>query len=539
MRSASSPLLLLLALAVPLPAQVIGITFENDNDARRYRKWMQQVNGRPMLVGEALSGLDVDMNTGILRKRASADRVALLVPDPARPDLLLYEIGRDGRRRMLSRRRTVDMGKDVLKHGIKLHWVLRYENLYGLHQDYLRRKKRVDELQEKLEAIKLGEPEWFEVYRKTLTEIDALAAWLRETVFPRAARKLQSIYKAKLKRLQDASSQTRLERHKNSLTDYEPPKRLLMSLSEKGAGGKWFGRQTSHLRLIAHGGVTAGSVDESLLLGERIIEGFRSRFVEPLLGPEDEDPVGDDLFVEFFLAPDNVALWNHIWTDYYGKSLPYRPEGAPLPSGYNGRFGTDGVEYVRHWRFKKDSDLQGIVANSLGQVLANRVYNRDATGSAPAWVIQGWGYWISFEYLSRNTVTTLEWRKGDYARAAPEAGEKPLEQGLRATFNERAVAHGRPMRDVFRMQLTEMNAVDLAKSWSVLDWLIVHHPDKLDPFLKASCRATGRNSRTNLEELRPKAEELFDVDGKTTDVYKRLDEMWMKVASQGQEREGG
>jgi hypothetical protein len=51
-------------------------------------------------------------------------------------------------------------------------------------------------------------------------------------------------------------------------------------------------------------------------------------------------------------------------------------------------------------------------------------------------------------------------------------GTKPTaEQGLRATFIDLALRHGPPVGRLMQLTLVDMEAGDVAKGWSVIEWL--------------------------------------------------------------------
>ena len=79
------------------------------------------------------------------------------------------------------------------------------------------------------------------------------------------------------------------------------------------------------------------------------------------------------------------------------------------------------------------------------------------------------------------------------------------------------------------MKLVEMEPPALAKSWSMVDFLVSEHREKVMPWLMAVCDESG-DGRTDLQRLRPRTEAIFAVDA-DRDVYAVLDAQWREYAS--------
>jgi hypothetical protein len=373
--------------------------------------------------------------------------------------------------------------------------------------------------------------------------MDSLIGWLRSTAFPDAAARLEKEFGAEMKRAGQAASDTRLEAAR-TLRQADIPKDLLEksgNFTQRSLG--WHGRQTQHIRIIATEEHPDSELDAGLLLAERIIESFRSKFVEPWMGLDEKDPVSDGLFQEFFLAPVDEDLGTRFLEEYYGFPLNPPRERSIKIEGHRRR-NARGTDYLHFSRYQPSRDLEGTVAHSLGHVLSNMVFNANRLSGQPDWIAEGFAYWVSFEHLSRNTDYCVAFNlpAKSYGRSGPDTKEglKPSETGLRAAFNELALENGPDLTRLFRILLVEMEAADLAKSWSFLDFLIAAHPDKLGPFLRACCECSDPHGLTDLERLRPAVESLFKTPpGK--DAFEILDGEWKKFArtvQKGERRSG-
>jgi hypothetical protein len=508
--------LLICALGALSPAQIIGV--ELTQDARRsYSKWLLEKNGRLMICGDPVEGFEWKPDKDTLT-RLGVKKVVIRVPDPAKPEA------------PLGPNRLVTIATDDLqKHDL----LLRHETCEGLRTEYLRKKERLEAARKMLTGPKPGSPQWFVAQRALLAEIDTLALWLRSTFFPVAAQKLEKEYGAEVKRQSAVASEARLEAAKK-VSPVEIPESLPLKTREFGGGEQgWHGRETQHLRIIAHQAVTDAALETALNFGERVIEGYRTQFVDPFLGPDDADPVPEGRIAELVLVPDHEDLANKLYEGWLGRSLGHPRDRTSKMKGHRGR---SGLAFHEFWRFGAEDDLEGIVAHGLGHDLASFHFARG--GTVPAWVDEGLAYWVSFEYLSRNTVTCFAFSlPAGYTRVADKEGEKKVERGMRAAFNEAALTKGPPLSDLLRMKLVEMTGADFAKSWSVVDYLLTAHKPKLQKLLRAAGAATDGEGRTNLETFRKTCEELFPgAPGR--DVYTEIDSLWKQFASTTQKSGG-
>jgi hypothetical protein len=503
----------LTAVAPPGAAQLVGLRVVGDA-VKKYKGQLFPRGADFYLVGDAVEGLDVNVATGKVDV-TGAKFVVICAPDVLKPDAPLYE-GRDnsGALKSVSARKLVVQRTEFNQTTL---WD-KVQTLTGLRDEYLRKKEEIEGRRKQLAALKMGTPEWFELQRRLLIDVDALVGWLRSTLFAPAADGWEKQYGAELKRAGAAASKSRLEESKK-IVDAEKPS----GLETVAPGLKWHGRQSKHVRMYAPGDVPAPRLDAALLVGERIIESFRTDFIDPELEADDRDPVPDELFVEFCVAPKDDQLAVAIWEKHYGERIG-EPREKTIKMSHRGRGGVGFLHLAKG--DEGGIDLDGYVAHSLGHDIANLAFNGRA--DMPAWIGEGFAYWISFEHLSRNSVTCFAFSMPTYARAAEKEGEKAVEQGLRAAFNALALAKGPSMSDLVQTPLVSMESAHLAKSWSVIDWLVTKEPKRLRRFIRAACVAQN-GDRTDLEKFRPKAMEIFEQhDG---NVYAAIDEAWKKYAA--------
>lgn len=502
-------------LLAPLSAQLVGLRIEPDAE-KKYKGVLRQRGAERWLVGDAVDGMKVD---GVNVKVTHDKFVVMCVADPAKPDAPLYDgEDKDGRKKVAEGRRVVVDRKDF-----KLTTVWdNVQTLTGLRLEYVRKKAEIDEKRKQLGALKLGTPEWFELQRATLVDVDGLVGWLKTTGFDAAAAIWEKQYGAEIKKAGGAASKTRLEESKR-VAKIDVPEGLVESTKAAGKGDqKWHAKSSRHVRMIAHGEVEGGRLDAALVTAERIIEAFRLDFIDPYLGPDDTDPIPEEVFVEYLFCPDEDAFCTHLWEKYYGKQCG-EPRDQTTKMNHRGQGGPGFLSLAKNG---SGGDLEGWVAHTIGHFLGNRAFNGDQ--DMPAWCGEGLAYWVSFEHLSRNSVTCFAWSKPEYARKGDPQGEKRVEEGMRAAFTSLALTQGPSMSDLFMTPLASMEPQHLAKAWSVIDWMFEKERPRLRQFLRAACAAHDRG-RTQSEKLRPTAMEIFEV--KSGDVYVDLEEKWRKFAT--------
>ncbi|HYC78484.1 MAG TPA: hypothetical protein VEI02_12730, partial [Planctomycetota bacterium] len=399
----------------------------------------------------------------------------------------------------------------------------RIQTLTGLRDEYLRKKTEIEAKRKQLASLKMASPEWFELHRTLLTDVDALCGWLRSTIFSAAAAQWEKAYGGELKKAGAAASKSRLEESKK-IAPFTDLARLEAVCHEAGKGGvKWHARQSKHIRIIAHTGIPIESVNNALTLGERIIEGFRTDFIDAFLEPEERDPIPEEMFEEYLFTPEDHDLGAVLWETFYGKKI-----GEPREKVYKlNRRGRGGRADFVHL-CKTETDLDGFVAHTIGHDLADLAFARGQ--ACPAWMGEGFGYWVSFEHLARNSITCFAFSMPTYAKAAEREGLKQTEEGMRAAFLALALSKGPSMSDLMQTPLVSMEAPDLAKAWSVIDWLVTIERKKLKPFLVGACESE-KDGRTNIESFRDDAMKVFDVT--SGDVYVQIDEIWRRFAASG------
>lgn len=196
-------------------------------------------------------------------------------------------------------------------------------------------------------------------------------------------------------------------------------------------------------------------------------------------------------------------------------------------SGTRSRF-SRGINYVDYWKSTTESDHQGMVAHGLGHALANIWFNNDGMNGAQPWLAEAVGYYISFEFLGRNSVTCKQFKKRTYARDPGAEGLKTVAQGQRAAFNELALRKGSSLDVLAQKTLYQMEDADLAKSWSMFDFIANKEGLKGILFLRSAC-ANARDKSTFIKSWMRESVEIFETKG--ANPISLLEKRWRDYAA--------
>jgi hypothetical protein len=513
---------LALAGAGPARAQLVGILLKPDA-AKKHEALLVARGSAHLLVGDPVAGLEIDVAAQAVNITGEK-QVVLCVADLAIPESPLYE-GRDKQ----GRPKPVDARKVVLsRRDVDVASVFDKDlTLTALRDEYLRRRGELDAKRKALASVAGGSAEWFALHRKLIAEVAVQAEWLRGGLFAPAAPRFEKEQADELKKAGAAASKARLD-EASKIVPAEVPADLAAKSKEGGKGDlAWKGRRTRHLVIFAPAAIKDAQIDAALQVGERLIESFRSTYVDPELGPDGTDPVPAGVFVEYCVVPDEDEFSGHVWEKHYGMTLA-KPRERSIkvnhfergPPGWRSTFRSDGK-----------ADLEGWVAHMLAHAMVNTTYNRCM--AVPTWIGEGFACRLSIEHLTRNSVTCIAFAMPTYAKSGAKEGTKALEEGLRGVLIALAMHKGPSLSVLQRATLVTMDDADLAKAWSFVDWLADKDARLLGEFVRAAVDARS-GEKVDLERFRPHLQRLFGrSDG---DVYDFLDAEWKKHAERRAEK---
>ena len=240
----------------------------------------------------------------------------------------------------------------------------------------------------------------------------------------------------------------------------------------------------------------------------------------------------EDVFIEFWFGPEDIKRYEGFWNEFYGSTIG-EPREQRLQAGGTRTRSVRGQNYVDYWKSKADSDHEGMVAHGLGHALANILYNNDGRMNQQDWMTEGLGYYISFEFLGRNSVTCKAFHRHEYGKPDKEEGLKTMALGQRASFNALALSKGRSLDQLATKKLYEMDDADLAKSWSMMDFVVSKLGEEGLLFLKSACYNSATQSGF-LTEWRSEAQEIFALGDR--DALGVIEDRWKAYAKQGQKK---
>ncbi len=509
-------------------AQIVGIRLTTPKIEKKYKKYLVEIDGENVICGEFKSGIKYEGGAvSIFGKKF----IELWVADPKSPEKVPYRL--DGAKKVQQGRKgVVKIARDHIPKSNYMKMVARDQTFFGLASEFRLRKEAIDASEAKVAGLKKASTEWFNAQRRLMGRCDRLAEWLSAGVFKKAAKTWRSKADKIRSLLKGDALAERKGKALKSVKSVDNPEDLA-EVSFKGKKFTFTTAESLHCRMICDIKIIPKKrAEELLVLAEKVIEGFRREFVDPF-AHEFEDTIPDKIFVEFFYMGDDIDLYDTYWQEFYGRQFSNTREQRLKTTGtrmQNAR----GNAYVHYSRFGNEGDFEGAVAHSLGHDLANVHFNDDHFRGTMDWLEEGCAYYISFEFLGRNTVTCYQFKRGKYDSQPGAEGLKTLQTGQRASFNALALKAALPLHALMPKELYEMQDADLAKSWSFFDYLARKQTDKMVEFLRIACQGARKKGRL-LNAVREDAPPLFGLKP-GVDVFKYLDEAWKTYARSGQKR---
>jgi hypothetical protein len=516
-------------LAGAAQAQILTVHFKDDKAAKKFKKYTALIGGEEVLIGEPVEGGGVILTykdgllSGVSHK-VNADN-AFFVLDPADPEAVPYKTTADGKEVVKKSSVVTVHGKYIERMEVRM----RAETIETIAREYRLRLGRVEELARERDALEKGSAPWIAKHSLVLGGYERLISWLKESSFGERAEALQKEYEREAQRMAEEGTRVRAEKALSSIKPAESPEALASAAKAIAGDAYTFKVQESqHLRITyLTQKLSDAQIKELLVLGEKIIEGFRNQFVDPYVSESFPEHIPDGLFQEFYFGPEDVGFHERFITEYYGLSWgDEATKKRRLESTGNSFLRTLQPRLLEAWRLPEEEDLGGIIAHVLGHALADYHFNKDPAMDQP-WMEEGLGYYISLEFLGRNTVTCREFRETQYGKQDEKEGYKEVILGYRDILTKSALDEGPRIDRVMLKNLVEMENADLAKSWSFFEYVARTGDLAGQRWLRSACEK-AHNKASFLNDLRPISEELYGVKGE--DVYKVLDDRWRAYA---------
>lgn len=525
MRTLLTALALLLCTSLA-QAQIYAVSFKDEKVARKYKSNLVVIGGESVVVGEAKFAIFIDENS---INYAGNGRNELWVADPADPSFVPYTYKGD--------ERVPSHQKGVLsisgEHIKKISVLIREQSLAGLSSEYAGRLATIADISSERDLAVKASREWFMAHQRLISHYERLHTWLAGTCYPLAAKKVEKEIERQRKSVAADALAERLAKAKASIKTVDTPTDLAKAAEVATAGRMTFKVQESlHARILYRNEISDERVRALLEFAEEIIDGFRGDCVDPYLDTDFEDKIPDRMFTEWCFGPDEIPEFERFGNEYYRIDWTKNREERLKVAG-SPRTRSLPPESVHYWKYTADSDLEGMVAHDLGHDLTALHYNLSLTrGTNQDWLFEGVGFYLSLEFLGRNSVTCKAFNESRYVHEKKTPGERKEQMGLRDYYNALALDFGPAIDKLAPKELFTFEDPDVAKAWSFFDYLVKKEGKQGQRFLRSACKLAN-DKPTFIQKWREQANELFGVP--QGDVFKQIDDRWRKFAETGQE----
>ena len=508
-------------------AQIIKISLNDPKKAKSLKAFCIEQGDELFLVGEVKSGLRYDETSTSFSKHP--DKNEIWVADQDSPRTCPYRIDKGEKVKVGSKSSVSLKGDDIKGIG----FFLADQSLYGLSKEYARREDEIDDLKKQRDASKRGTAEWKTKQTAIIQTMERLRSWLDQTMYAKAAKKVEKDIESEVRAAKDASAQ-RFELAKASIKLVPVPEDLVAAGKEiYGEAVVFHQMESLHCRIIYREEIGDEQVRGLLELAENLIEGFRVQFVDPYVADDFKDYIPDEMFTETYFGPDDVKQNFDFLKKYYGYTIqgqtPEITEKRKNAAGHEIRR-SRAPNYVYMWRAEQ-IDFEGAIAHNMGHALVNIHFNQHRANDVADWLYEGVGNWLSLEYLGRNSVQCINFDVGKYARKerGSETDETNLLTGTADIYHRLALEEGPTIDSLAIKRLADFGDPDVAKAFSVFNYVAKTQGEKGQRWLRACCNAAGVSS-TFAAKWRKASEEIFEITG--MDVFKKIADEWKAYAEE-------
>ncbi|HTF89767.1 MAG TPA: hypothetical protein VK843_15245 [Planctomycetota bacterium] len=518
--------LALLLFATVAQAQIYAVSFKDDKVARKYKDHLVTINGEQVVVGEAKFSIHLDGNQ---IKYDGTNKNELWVSDSGDPSWVPYKVKGE--------ERVATSPKGVLEitgsHIKNIRVLIQEQSLAGLAEEYRERLAKIQEIQGEREKATKASREWFMAHQRLISNYERLQNWLSSTCFPEAAKKLAKEIERQKKNVAADALAERLANAKASIKMVDTPSDLI-ECAKTATGGKltFHVQESLHGRIVYRNEINDDRVRALLEFAEEAIDGFRGDCVDPYLDIDFEDKIPEHMFAEWFFGPQDFDEAQQMKKEYYHVAEKDHLEERKAVAGT--RFNRSlPPQSVHFWRWQEAMDLEGTIAHDLGHDLTALHYNLSQTKPVNQdWLFEGVAFYISLEFLGKNTVTCKEFKETNYVHEKKKEGEREVKLGLRDFYNALALDSGPSIDKLAIRELFSFEDADVAKSWSFYDFVVKKEGKNGQRLLRAACEASA-DKATLLQKWRDKTNQIYSFD--QGDVFKALDTRWREFAETGQE----
>ena len=526
------PLVALLLFGSSAYAQVYALEFKDQKYAKGYKKNLYEWNGRNVVLVEIRGGVGRN-ETGFTWK--PNDRLEFYVQNQADPLDLAYKVDDEGIRKTKKKSLTIGISGDRVKG---LSGFMRDESFLTLSLEYQRRLDLLERLKNQRDEAEEGSAAWFAPHDQLIRELDLLKLWLFQTGFFKASNKMERDLHREKKRSSEAKT-VRLDNAIASVKMVEiDPKLTEVAHQVGGATLEFHTQESTHLKFVYHTGISDEQITRLAELGETVIDGFRTQFVDPYLDDKFKDHIPDDIFLEFFFSTDQEMHYEKLYEDYLGGSWG-TGDNRRRRLKIHGSSAMMGKLFVSYWLVDEQADLEGMVVHQLGHRLAERNYM--TRGNMQDWLEEALGYYLSFNFLNRNSVNCVAFKPpprkilGDTVASGGKKKKKKKEEdgtaaimkGLRDVMAAVAIHSQTPTPQLLPKKQYDFDNEDTAKSWAFFTFLADEKGREGQEWLRGLSLMMGdEDFQAQLQELTKKCFGL--EDGSPVEALEKEWEAYMR-----------
>ena len=410
------------------------------------------------------------------------------------------------------------------------------ESWYTLSVIYTRKKQGVADLVRARRRMEKDSEDFAHQTLRILRELDSLDRWLRSHGYKEAAEKLTRTIRKEKKTL-GGESEMRLLEAQASAHIVPNPESLDAAIQVVGAAIakplQFHVVESLHFRFVYEISRTSDkNAIDYIKFAEYILEDFRRQFIDPFVGPDFVDLIPDKLIAEFFFGPNQMQVYEQMYTEYY--LMDWGPEkDVKLQLVGQTVLAPGDLLWIDYWRLTPGVRVRDILTHRVGHLLAVKHLDLLYATAPHAWLSEGMGYWVSFHHLDSNRTSCVAFRPKDAGHTVARGPEKKDEsayrqvryKGGRARMAETVLKQGRPLHSLFQLTLWGMKSPDVAVSWAFLDYLFHTQGKNAQLFLRALAKEATVGPEGYLPRLRTVMNEIFKP-APGEDVFSKLnDEM--------------
>lgn len=454
-------------------AQIYALEFKDSASAKKFEKYHHPWNGRQVIL--------VELKTELMRDSAgrflwqSDDRIEFYIQNRKDPLDLPYSVSQEGQKKPRKRSLIITL------QGAQFAGLIPFmeeEDFSSLAKEYQSRQDFLEELAKQRSREKAKSVAWEKIQMHYIQQLGSLAVWLQYTGFFDAVPKVERSLMRENRRSSNEDN-LRLQEALDSVR-FVPVDPELNHVAERiGGGGLEFrSLESTHMKFLYHGGIPDRQIVALAELGETVIDGFRTEFVDPYLSDGFADEIPDEIFVQFFFSTDQEVHYERLYEDYLQGDWGEGERRENLLK-LNGKWTYFENTLLSFWRTTLFSDLEGRVVHGLGHRLAALHYQ--VHQDSQDWLEEAVGYYLSLEFLNKNSITCFDFHRSKAMQGHTVAKGNPREAsageygeifiGKRESMAKDAIGCQLPFSRLIPLRKYDFRREEFSKAWALFTFL--------------------------------------------------------------------